>query len=574
MKDFLPHFGLSGFSVLLNQVRRRLEKIQRDFLWGGGNLDHKPHLVRWELVCLSKAKGGLGVKSLSLLNKTLLAKWNWRFANEREALWNQVIRGKYGEARGGWCSREVREAHGLGLWKGIRMGWKLVSDRLAFIVGNGRRVSFWRDRWCGESPLSFNDWEIEEAERFMERIQSKRVYEDVEDTVSWTETKSGKFSVKSLFIALEAGGSSLFPSSFIWNVNVQPKISFFAWEATWGKALTLDLVQKRGWALANRCFMCLEKEENINHLLLHCSRTRALWDLLFALFGVSWVMPFSVRDTLLSWNGYFLGKNRRRFIIAFTYRRNGVFVSCKYRDVNKNFWQEEDTEKIFYGVDDIKAASDIIIVEGEIDKLSMEEAGFYNCVSVPDGAPASVSTKVFKSDEEDTKYQYLWNCKEYLEKASRIILATDGDSPGLALAEELARRLGRERCWRVKWPKKNEVDHFKDANEVLMYLGPDVLKEVIENAELYPIQGLFNFSHYFDEIDAYYHQALGFELGVATGWRGLNGLYNVVPGELTIVTGVPNSGKSEWIDALLCNINRSVGWRFALCSMENKVVYD
>ena len=77
----------------------------------------------------------------------------WRFANEREALWNQVIRGKYGEARGGWCSREVREAHGLGLWKGIRADWKLVSDRMAFIVGNGRRVSFWRDRWCGKSPL-------------------------------------------------------------------------------------------------------------------------------------------------------------------------------------------------------------------------------------------------------------------------------------------------------------------------------------------------------------------------------------------------------------------------------------
>ncbi|RVX05699.1 LINE-1 reverse transcriptase-like [Vitis vinifera] len=260
----------------------------------------------------SKAKGGLGVKSLSLLNKTLLAKWNWRFANEREVSWNQVIRGKYREARGGWCSREVREAHGLGLWKGIRADWKLVSDRLAFIVGNGRRVSFWRDRWCGESPLSFNDWEIEEAERFMERIQSKRIFEDVEDMVSWTETKSGKFSVKSLYIALEAGGSSLFPSSFIWNVNVQPKISFFAWEATWGKALTLDLVQKRGWALVNRCFMCLEKEENINHLLLHCSRTRALWDLLFALFGLSWVLPFSVRETLLSWNGYFLGKNRKK----------------------------------------------------------------------------------------------------------------------------------------------------------------------------------------------------------------------------------------------------------------------
>ncbi|RVW40885.1 Twinkle-like protein, chloroplastic/mitochondrial [Vitis vinifera] len=100
-------------------------------------------------------------------------------------------------------------------------------------------------------------------------------------------------------------------------------------------------------------------------------------------------------------------------------------------------------------------------------------------------------------------------------KASRIILATDGDAPGLALAEELAPALEEK----VKWPKKNEVEHFKDVNEVLMYLGPDVLKKVIENAEVYPIQGLFNFSHYFNEIDAYYHHTLGFELGVSTGWR-------------------------------------------------------
>ncbi|XP_075090277.1 twinkle homolog protein, chloroplastic/mitochondrial-like isoform X1 [Nicotiana tabacum] len=260
-----------------------------------------------------------------------------------------------------------------------------------------------------------------------------------------------------------------------------------------------------------------------------------------------------------------------QIVIAFTYRRDGALVSCKYRDITKKFWQEADTLKIFYGLDDIKGASDIIIVEGEMDKLAMEEAGFRNCVSVPDGAPPVISDKELPPVDKDTKYQYLWNCKEYLEKASRIILATDGDSPGQALAEELARRLGRERCWRVTWPKKSTIDRFKDANEVLMYLGPGALREVIEGAELYPIQGLFNFKDYFTEIDAYYHQTIGYELGVSTGWRSLNQLYNVVPGELTIVTGVPNSGKSEWIDALLCNLNQSVGWKFALCSMENKV---
>ena len=105
---------------------------------------------------------------------------------------------------------------------------------------------------------------------------------------------------------------SLFPSRCIWNVWVQPKISFFAWEAMWGKALTLDLIQKRGWVLANRCFMCLEKEETIDHLPLHCIKTRVLWDLLFNLFGLSWVLPSSVRETLLGWYGSFVGEKRKK----------------------------------------------------------------------------------------------------------------------------------------------------------------------------------------------------------------------------------------------------------------------
>ncbi|RVX08811.1 hypothetical protein CK203_011017 [Vitis vinifera] len=125
------------------------------------------------------------------------------------------------EKRGGWSSREVRDAHGLGLWKGICMNWELVSNRLVFIVGNGRRVRFWRDKWCGDSPLcsSFpslfaltNDKE-ESVANVWDSWRSgvggdgilALVIEDVEDRVSWTETKSGKFSVKSLYLAIEAG---------------------------------------------------------------------------------------------------------------------------------------------------------------------------------------------------------------------------------------------------------------------------------------------------------------------------------------------------------------------------------
>ena len=107
-----------------------------------GHLGRRPHLVRWAIVCLDKRKGGLGVKSISTLNKALLCKWSWLFANKKGALWNQVIRGIYGEEQGRWCSRDVREGYGVGLWKAIRKLGHIVSNRLSFVVGNGQMVSF------------------------------------------------------------------------------------------------------------------------------------------------------------------------------------------------------------------------------------------------------------------------------------------------------------------------------------------------------------------------------------------------------------------------------------------------
>ena len=77
----LPIYFLSLFRMS-KIVCSRLEKIQRDFLWDGGNLERKPHLVNWKTVCLEKSRGGLGVRGLSVMNQALLCKWCWRFANE------------------------------------------------------------------------------------------------------------------------------------------------------------------------------------------------------------------------------------------------------------------------------------------------------------------------------------------------------------------------------------------------------------------------------------------------------------------------------------------------------------
>ncbi|RVX07796.1 putative ribonuclease H protein [Vitis vinifera] len=257
----MPIYFMSMLSMP-RKVRLRLERIQREFLWGGGALERKIHLVKWELVCLEKDNGGLGVKSLSILNKALLCKWSWRFAMEREAFWNQVIRGKYGEEQGGWSSKEARgETHGVDIWCGDEPLCVSFPSLFALAVSKDAWV---KDVWrCNEgggswSPLfsrPFNDWELEEVCSFFVALNRKQIQQGVDDRVIWRETKCGMFSVKSLYKSLVSRHPISFPSSAIWKVTVQPKVSFFGWVATWGKALTLDQLQRRGWALANRCYL-------------------------------------------------------------------------------------------------------------------------------------------------------------------------------------------------------------------------------------------------------------------------------------------------------------------------------
>ena len=93
------------------------------------------------------------VRSLSLFNKALLCKWCWHFASEGDSLWKKIIKCKFGEKEGGWRSRVVRDSYGVGAWKEIEKHWELFNSMISFEVGNGRRVKFWKDWWCGEEPL-------------------------------------------------------------------------------------------------------------------------------------------------------------------------------------------------------------------------------------------------------------------------------------------------------------------------------------------------------------------------------------------------------------------------------------
>ena len=241
--------------------------------------------------------------------------------------------------------------------------------------------------------------------------------------------------------------------------------------------------------------------------------------------------------------------------IAFPYFKAGEIVNVKYRDSQKNFRQVAGAEKIVYKYDDI--AEITIICEGEMDALSLEVAGFRNAISVPDGAPTPESKNL------ELKFEFLDD--ERFDQVKQFVLAVDNDEPGKKLEDELARRLGRDKCMRVTWP-----EGCKDANEVLMRHGAETLRHCIEDAKAFPVEGVFSISDIEDDINNMLE--FGMIKGEPTGWDSVNGLYTPAPGQWTLVTGIPSMGKSEWLDALAVNIAENAGWVFGVCSPENQPI--
>jgi twinkle protein len=248
--------------------------------------------------------------------------------------------------------------------------------------------------------------------------------------------------------------------------------------------------------------------------------------------------------------------------VAFPFFRDGQLINIKYRALaSKAFTQVKGAEAIAYGIDDIAETKTAIIVEGEPDKLALDVAGYRNVISVPNGAQTGG-----KADENAAAFDWLSAVADHLDRIERVVLAGDADERGRALEAELARRLGRERCWRVRWPDSEDAP-CKDANETLLRHGDHVVRECVDGAQPFPIAGLHSALDYVDDTLALYRD--GYARGHSTGWASIDDLMTIRPGELSVVTGIPNSGKSEFIDAVTVNLAERYGWRFGLCSFEN-----
>ena len=253
--------------------------------------------------------------------------------------------------------------------------------------------------------------------------------------------------------------------------------------------------------------------------------------------------------------------------ICFPYIQDNQTLNVKYRTYDKRFSQKPNAQRTLYNIDNVKkywertGKKNIIIAEGEMDVISFYEAGIINAVTLPDGAPKNV-----KFDLNDLRFSALKNCK-WLNEVEKVYIATDQDEAGKALNLELEHRFGKDRCLRIQFPNQQGDIITKDANECLLNFGRNTLIDCLKKAIPYPIEGLYTVNNYTKELFDIYDGKI--QKPLSTGFKILDTIYKIQPGTFHCVTGVPNHGKSNFIDQIAVNLFNNYGWKFCVFSPEH-----
>jgi len=240
--------------------------------------------------------------------------------------------------------------------------------------------------------------------------------------------------------------------------------------------------------------------------------------------------------------------------IQFNYFMGDQLINIKYRDGRKNFKLYKGAEKVFYNINSVVGYDWCVIVEGEMDVLALHEAGIKNAISVPNGATLN-----------SNNLDYLDNCIDYFDDKTKIILAVDDDEPGQALRNEFVRRLGAEVCYLV------DFNGQKDANEYLIENGAESLRDAIHTATQVPLEGVTTLYDIQDELKDFVKN--GFKPGFQVGLSNFDKIFSTYTGQFITVTGIPSSGKSDFVDQMVVGYNNNYGWKTAFASPENQPTY-
>jgi twinkle protein len=331
--------------------------------------------------------------------------------------------------------------------------------------------------------------------------------------------------------------------------NAKAKCASYDWERGLGtchncsKSFQLHTYQRKG--ASEREYVrpeAIELADSVDVKVLGWFATRGISQETVASLGIS--------------NGpeYMPQTGKTENVIKFNYFMGDQLINIKYRDGRKNFKLYKGAEKVFYNINSVVGFDYCVIVEGEMDVLAIHESGITNVISVPNGATLNTNN-----------LEYLDNCIDYFEDKQRIIIAVDSDEAGQALQSELVRRLGSEMCYLASF------EDCKDANEYLLKHGKEKLAQRITGARPVPLENVTTFKDVEDEVSDFVRN--GFKPGYQVGLANFDSIFSTYTGQFITVTGIPSSGKSDFVDQMVVGYNQNYEWKTAYASPENQPTY-
>ena len=242
-----------------------------------GGTKKKYHLVKWEIICKSKKKGGIGIKNLKWLNISLLCKWWWKLEKE-DGLWQQIVKFKY--MRNSSILEVKHKVSDSPMWSDVLKIKDIYLQGWGISFKNGGLTRFWQDPWIYEEPLSshtpllyeicenknitvacalkgdpirFRRWLHTEIRNEWEKFwkdASKFQLEEHENIVIWNLGKNNKFTVKSVYNGLTKNDCGFYHKR-IWRGKIRAKIKIFLWLLSCNALLTKDNLRnkKTGWVI-------------------------------------------------------------------------------------------------------------------------------------------------------------------------------------------------------------------------------------------------------------------------------------------------------------------------------------
>jgi hypothetical protein len=320
-------------------VLKQLVKIQRNFLWGGGLEEKKLCWVKWDHISCPKSQGGLGVKNLALFNSALLYKWKWRLIEERNALWSELLRFRYGHLPTKILGETFSQARAndsiwwkdmLGTGRSLEEDW--FRKNVSCGLGDGCNIGFWKFKWMGNQPFCELYPDLFAKEVSKDVLVSNRVRRNG-DRSEWnwmwsdhlTHSETGQltelqnlltdvhleqarmdkwrwipgpldlFTVNSCYKMLiqphniaSLDANVLEAIQNLWKNDVPTKINIFGWRLLLDKLPTRDALHHRG-ILHNTyeltCSFCFHLPEDSFHVFFNCPFATKVWQAIFTWIG-------------------------------------------------------------------------------------------------------------------------------------------------------------------------------------------------------------------------------------------------------------------------------------------------